>query len=227
MKRVMEEEYENNVSLLIDSLSVMQPIFREGISEYALIQALKQPPYEIFHSQALSDSLVLFKTHFILFHALYTLQGEWRQQGVGELDIHTTNIILHPYASSSSFTKVQSSTPNATNNIMNADPLARYYLDWHNFETTQKADVNALLDDFWSRMAVGRPLCISEDERQHAYRVLGITELALSEENTYLHLTPKTLKQYYRKALAKAHPDKGGSVKRAQAVIQAYRLLAG
>ena len=221
----MEKQYENSVSLLIDSLSVMQPTFREGISEFALIQVLKQPPYKVFDSHALSDPLVLFKTHFVLFHALYTLQGKWRQQAVGELDIHTTNIILRPCIPSSS--RSWAHTPSATCEITSPDPLARYYLDWQNFETTQKADVNALLDDFWSRMSVNQQPPLSEKQRHHAYHVLGIVELADNEGGSHKHLAPETLKRYYRKALAKAHPDKGGSVERAQAVIQAYRWLAG
>ena len=66
--------------LLFDVLSTQKALFREGLSEYALIELLKKVPYQFFDEDALRDPLVLFKTHFVLFHVLYKLKHYWRSE---------------------------------------------------------------------------------------------------------------------------------------------------
>jgi hypothetical protein len=84
--------------MLVDILSTMVSMFEEGVSEYTLISMLKKPPYAVFDEEALRDPLMLFKTHFILFNALYQLRSIWLRNGVGKLDIHTLNIRLDLFA---------------------------------------------------------------------------------------------------------------------------------
>ena len=83
-----------HLALLINTLATLRPVFEDGINEYTLINTLKAPPFGLFKDAALSDPLILFNTHFLLFHCLYKLREQWRLQGVGELDIHATNIVL-------------------------------------------------------------------------------------------------------------------------------------
>ncbi|MDY6883511.1 MAG: DNA-J related domain-containing protein, partial [Pseudomonadota bacterium] len=93
---VDEAIYVQQAELLVDLLSTFKPFFIKGISEYALIELLKKAPYQFFDEDALRDPLILFKTHFVLFHALYQLKRDWRERNEGELDIHALNISLKP-----------------------------------------------------------------------------------------------------------------------------------
>jgi hypothetical protein len=196
--------------LLENVLASFRPRFTEGVSEFEIISLLKQPPYQLFDEDALRDSLMLFQTHFILFHALYNLRREWRTSKVGELDIGPTSIKLHP------LTNKDKNTPG--NNIQNADPLADYYLDWRNLAATDQAGVEELLSSFWQKMT-GKDAgyIVSQDELNKAKSAL---ELSSIEE-----LTLTQLKQQYRKLQHKYHPDKGGCIKQSQMIIEAYTAL--
>lgn len=192
-------------TLLNDALLTFRTQFVEGISEYDLIRALKSAPYWVFDGDALRDSLVLFQTHFVLFHGLYQLRYEWREQKIGELDIGLTCITLNPILESAA-------------NIQTEDPIANYYLDWSNLTSTGEKDVEALLDSFWQKMA-GADLNanMSEAELKRACITMEIDSL----EETNL----SKLKQQYRKLQHKSHPDKGGNIKVSQSILQAYTQL--
>jgi hypothetical protein len=176
-----------------------------GISEYELICTLKSPPYSIFDEDALCDSLMMFQTHFVLFHCLYQLRNRWREQKIGELVIGLTTITLNPILES--FT-----------NIETEDSLANYYLDWSNLGCSNKNYIEALLDSFWQKMAgseLNANMSLSELKR-----VCIVMEIESLEDITLLEL-----KQQYRKLQHKNYPDKGGSIKVSQSVLQAYSQL--
>ncbi len=191
--------------LLQDILSTFKAQFIEGISEFEIITLLKKPPYLLFDDDALRDPLMLFQTHFVLFHSLYHLRNDWRAQSVGELSIGATLIKLQPMLS---FDAALQAT----------DPLGDYYLDWSNFSATDEAGVEDLLNRFWQAMAGG--------EMQYP-----ISQAALSEASSNLQidsvegLSLVQLKQQYRKLQHANHPDKGGSVEDSQRVLQAYTTL--
>lgn len=194
-------------TLLNDALVTFRPQFEEGISEYDLINALKSPPYLVFDEDALRDSLMMFQTHFVLFHCLYQLKNEWRVQKIGQLDIGLTRITLHPFLESAA-------------NIQTEDSLANYYLDWSNLSATNENDVEALLNRFWQKMA-GADIHtnISGSELKQACITMKIDPL----ENMNL----SELKQQYRKLQHENHPDKGGRIEISQSVLQAYTQLRG
>jgi hypothetical protein len=197
-------------SLLKDALTTFRPKFVEGISEFELINSLKHPPYSLFNENALSDSLMLFQTHFVLFHCLYQLRNEWREQGLGELDVGPTQIILD-----SSVTKT---TKLAKEQLATPDPLADYYLNWENLAKTEERDVESMLDSFWQKMAgADATVSFSEHELEEARNVLEI--------NSTEELSLTLLKQQYRKLQHRYHPDKGGNIEQAQAVLHAYTRL--
>jgi len=208
------EAYALQAELLVDVLSTQKPLFEKGISEYSLIELLKRDPFYFFDEDALRDPLMLFKTHFILFHALYQLQQYWLEQDEGVLDIHALNIKL-------SAPKQNSMKHDLTNGnagaLSHTDKLAEYYLDWGNFEKTDRDHVDTLLNAFWQQMTGGQATCYSQGELEQAHIVLGISDDG--------HLMLSTLKRAYKKALQKAHPDKGGSQQEAQTIIRAYQLL--
>jgi hypothetical protein len=192
-------------TLLNDTLATFRPAFELGISEYELICTLKSPPYSIFDENALCDSLMMFQTHFVLFHCLYQLRNRWREQKIGELVIGLTTITLNPILESST-------------NIETEDSLANYYLDWSNLGCSNKNDIETLLDSFWQKMAgaeLNANMSLSELKR-----ICIVMEIESLEDITLLEL-----KQQYRKLQHKNHPDKGGSIKVSQSVLQAYTQL--
>jgi hypothetical protein len=196
---------DNLQTLLKDSLESFQTQFIQGTSEYELIKALQEPPYALFNKGALSDSLVMFQTHFVLFHCLYQLRNTWRAERVGELEIGPTLIKLHE------------SVPREPA-LETADPLADYYLNWDNLKDTDAAGVEALLESFWQKMGgISSVELATQDEIQHAITLLELPSVD--------NLTVAQLKQHYRKQQHAAHPDKGGSIEQSQLVLQAYTLL--
>ena len=210
------------VTLLEDSLLLLKPTLTLGISEFDLIALLKRPPYSLFDEDALRDPLMLFQTHFLVFNALYKLQIKWRESGEGQLDIHTTKILLRGDIQPQNIQpqNIPPQNKDATQaqiHLAGLDPLASYYLNLDNLKGTSEADVAALLDDFWRQMA-GQKLGVpNTKDRDKACDVLK-----LDKQNI---LTLNSLKAHYRKALLKVHPDRGGNVEEAQQVIQAYRVL--
>lgn len=209
--------YELKAELLMDALSTFKTEFKVGISEFSLITRLKQPPHSLFDDNALRDPLLLFKTHFVLFHALYQLREKWQADNSGYLDIHALNIQLQE--PSPCCTSSQSSKPSSASDVGEHDALAAYYLDWRNFEETQRGDVDALLNEFWNKMQQGGVQAYSQVEVDNAHTTLNMTK---SDD-----VSLSVLKKHYKKTLQRAHPDKGGSQEEAQAVINAYHLLLG
>lgn len=200
------------VEVLLDILSTKKAEFEEGMTEYALISQLKSPPYQLFNDNALRDPLALFNTHFILFHALYLLRNLWRDALVGELDIHTTRIVLLPLKSSA-----QSNGESNATTLGKSDSFADYYLNWQNLTSTGEADVEALLNSFWQRMTGADPVFDSKESIEQCHTLLNLDES--------VSITLAILKRHYRKQLATVHPDKGGSHEAAQNVISAYQTL--
>ncbi|WP_412971305.1 DNA-J related domain-containing protein [Glaciecola sp. MF2-115] len=200
-----QSNYDGIQALLQEVLSSFQSRFVEGISEFEIITLLKQPPYSLFDEDALRDSLMLFQTHFVLFHSLYRLRNEWREQKVGELDIAATQIKLLP---SVSFDAA----------LQTSDTLADYYLDWNNMTSTDQAGVDQLLGSFWQKMA--------GIDVNHQLSGEALNEaLSNMQLETLEGLTLPQLKQHYRKLQHANHPDKGGSVESSQLVLQAYTAL--
>ena len=206
--------YVIQAELLVDILSTHKRQFINGISEYALIEILKKPPYQVFDEDALRDPLMLFKTHFILFHALYQLRQCWIEQNEGVLDIHALGIKLNLFSESC---LTQSNDEASVTALDNPDPLAEYYLDWGNFEEADRDTVDTLLNAFWQKMLRADSGSHGQDEIKKAHDVLGLSQ---NEPVTLV-----SLKRVYKRTLQSAHPDKGGTQQEAQAVIHAYQVL--
>ena len=211
--------------LLVDTLSTQKPLFQRGVSEYELIDILKKAPYQFFDDASLREPLMLFKTHFIVFHALYQLKRRWIEQGEGVLDIHTLNIKLNQESAHSDKNSTHGDnykdkeSQDKVGAITEADALAEYYLDWGNFEKADRKSVDALLNAFWHRMASGNAHTFEQEDIADAHALLGLPQ----DE----HVSLSVLKRVYKKALQLVHPDKGGTQQEAQDVIHAYQLLLG
>lgn len=224
------EAYVLQAELLVDTLSTQKPLFQRGVSEYELIEILKKAPYRFFDDASLREPLMLFKTHFIVFHALYQLKRSWIEQGEGVLDIHTLNIKLNQESAHSDNNSAHGDNDSTHGDsdkesrdkvgaITEADTLAEYYLDWGNFEKADRKSVDALLNAFWQRMASGNAHTFEQEDISNAHALLGLPQ----DE----HVSLSVLKRVYKKALQLVHPDKGGTQQEAQDVIHAYQLLLG
>ena len=217
------EAYVLQAELLVDTLSTQKPLFQRGVSEYELIEILKKAPYHFFDDASLREPLMLFKTHFIVFHALYQLKHSWIEQGEGVLDIHTLNIKLNQESAhgdnNSTHGDNDKESQDKVGAITEAVALAEYYLDWGNFEKADRESVDALLNAFWQRMASGNAHTFEQEDIADAHALLGLPQ----DE----HVSLSVLKRVYKKALQLVHPDKGGTQQEAQDVIHAYQLLLG
>lgn len=191
---------------LSELLAAFKPDFIAGISEFELLKRLRDPPYSMFAKAELNDTLTMFRCHFIVFNALYLLRDRWIDEQVGELDIFTVKIQLMQTSNLSP----------ADNALATSDPLRAYYLDWANFDNTNRNDVEGLLEEFWQRMGTAGALT---DKAQHR-KACNILNL---DEN--VEFSRQTLKKRYLSLQHAHHPDKGGDMIKSQQLTWAYEQL--
>jgi len=170
----------------------------EGCSEYQLIQQLKARHSTHIPHLALTDKLVLFRTHFLLFNALYQLRDRLWQEQRAHLLINPLCVQLQPYRAG----------PEA---LSEHDPLRAYYLNLQHLRETSEDDVEKLLASFWTRMQGG-------DEKRAALELFELEEL--NEPLTLL-----LIKRRYRQLVSQHHPDRGGSTTRLQSINLAMEIL--
>ncbi|VXC60202.1 DNA-J related protein [Pseudomonas sp. 8Z] len=170
----------------------------DGLSEYALIQQLKERHSGHLPDLPLTDKLVLFRTHFLLFNALYRLRDTLWQQGTHLLEISPLCIRLLPYQAGSEA-------------LSERDELRDYYLDMSQLQGTDERDVERLLTSFWTRMQGG----------EEKLAALQLFEL---DDDTPLDLA--RIKLRYRQLVSLHHPDRGGSTQRLQSINKAMEILA-
>lgn len=170
----------------------------DGCSEYLLIQQLKARHSTHIPHLALTDKLVLFRTHFLLFNALYQLRDRLWQERSAHLLINPLCMQLLPYTAGSAALSEQ-------------DPLRDYYLDLRHLRETGEEEVEKLLTSFWKRMQGG-------DEKRAA---LELFELDGGSQPLDL----ATVKHRYRQLVSQHHPDRGGSHERLQSINLAMEIL--
>ena len=184
----------------------------EGFTEHQLLKLLQQPPHAFFAIDALSDPLLLFQSHFLLFHCLYLLRNRWQQSRHATLEISAFNI-----KKTLTNTAIKATDPitqgyfERDKSLRHADPLAQYYLDWSHFSKTSSDDVDELLNSFWKKVTVQQP---QEDIQQ---------ALLIMELETLVPLPQ--LKQQYRRLAQRFHPDKGGESDHFKKICQAFHQL--
>ena len=168
-----------------------------GIGEFQLIQQLKARHSTHIPHLELADKLVLFRTHFLLFNALYQLRDRLWQAQAAHLEISPVCVQLLPWR------------PGADALAMH-DPLRDYYLNLQHLSDTDERDVEKLLASFWTRMQGG-------DEKRAA---LELFEL---DDDQPLNLA--AIKQRYRQLVSQHHPDRGGNTGRLQSINLAMEIL--
>lgn len=194
---------------LAEHILVLLADLPAGCSEYQLIQQLQAGDDPPLANLPLLDSLVLFRTHFLVFNALYRLRDRlWRARS-HHLFISPLLVQLQPYEL-------------ATDPLAEADPLRDYYLDMRNLRDTDQAEVERLLESFWARMYGHRSGAASaQDSAEHRRAALELFELDQSESS----LDFGCIKRRYRQLVSIHHPDRGGSTPRLQSINLAMEIL--
>jgi len=167
-----------------------------GISEYALMQWLKNAGHKTYQNVAFSNRLSLFQAHFILFHALYQLKQQLVEKNIATLDINPLCILLLPLGTSGS-TEIDAH-----------DPLMDYYLDIDNLKNTTDQDIAELLACFWRTLG------------NNEQRSAALAELELEDPVEYTQI-----KQQHRRLVMAHHPDRGGDKEKLQTINAAMDLL--
>jgi hypothetical protein len=197
---------------LIDVLDVLLEENSEGFSEHQLLTLLQQQPHAFFAADALQDPLLLFQSHFLLFHCLYLLRNRWQKNQHTQLDISVLNIKKSRLDIDKTLTQsLADQFTEDKNSLFNADPMAHYYLDWSHFSTTSSDDVDELLNRFWKKVWVPQ----QEEDIQQA--------LIIMELDAPVPLPQ--LKQQYRRLAQRFHPDKGGNSEHFKKICQAFHQL--
>ncbi|MBF0455206.1 MAG: DnaJ domain-containing protein [Magnetococcales bacterium] len=181
---------------LLAQLTTLLSRHPEGIKEYELYQQLKKAGIQPFCEGSLTDPLVLFRCHFLLFHLLYTLQDHLRSSQGKDLDIHCLNIQIKPW------------NPHHNDTLEKVDPLRSYYLDSEQLEQTERQDVEKMMADFWTAFT-------HWEGGDEALVVLGL-EKPVSREK---------IKKTYRKLAKTHHPDRGGDPTEFRRITAAAKTL--
>ncbi|MDD0844228.1 DNA-J related domain-containing protein [Pseudomonas sp. Gutcm_11s] len=190
----------NDLDPTLDLPEQLQQLLRAvpaGISEFQLIQQLKARRSTHIPHLGLADRLVLFRTHFLLFNALYSLRERLWGKREAHLQISPLCVQLQPWHPGSA-------------ELAEHDPLRDYYLNLQNLRDTTEDDVEKLLASFWTRMQGG-------EEKQAA--------LKLFELDATQPLNLAQIKQRYRQLVSLHHPDRGGSTSRLQSINLAMEIL--
>lgn len=171
----------------------------DGLSEYELLRQLAFDGLNWDQTPDCTPDLLLFRKHFLIMNALYSLQPVLWEEGY-YLSISALKIELQ-------------TTSTNTNETLPSQPgdqaIREYYLDWGQFEQSSNESVDRLLNDFWQRY-------FSDDKTQDALTVLHLeAECSWSE-----------IRNAYRRLAAKHHPDRGGDSEQFILIREAYELLA-
>ncbi len=166
-----------------------------GIREHDLIGALRARGFFEFLPPPPADPLHLFRAHFLLFNALYTLRDRLTSSKQGLLEIGPLSIRCLPWSAG----ETSLTTP---------DPLRSYYLDWNNLDGATEDDVCNLIASFWKQLG-------KFDNRGEALAELGLED----------PVDDATIKLTWRRLAMEHHPDRGGDTDRLKTINAAIDSL--
>ncbi len=167
----------------------------QGMSEYELIRALRAHGFFAFLPPPPAAPELLFRAHFMLFHALYELRDRLSCAELGWLEIGALCIRRLPGTASERA-------------LAQPDNLRQYYLDWSNLDLSTGDTIAELIDSFWRRLA----------------RIEGRAE-ALAQLGLEDPVDDQTIKLTWRRLAMAYHPDRGGDKARLQAINAALGCL--
>lgn len=167
----------------------------EGLSEYQLIQLLKARHSTHIPHRELADKLVLFRTHFLLFNALYHLRDHLWAEHEAHLEISPLSLRLHPYV-------------DGTQALEQGDPLRDYYLDLRHLGRPARPTSSGCCR-------------VSGRACRAARRRLPPSPCSSLEGA----VDYPAIKLRYRQLVSQHHPDRGGSTARLQSINKAMEIL--
>jgi len=195
--------YSNPIALVI--LSKLKDT-DESFSLYKLIQILEKSGYDLIQTDIeISNEVSLFRKNFIVMNALYELKDDLANSGY--------RLFISPL-------KIQLIADNNKQQILADDQsemieLSEYYLNWDNYNLTDHAEVEALLNDFWVQFSKFENNKYENDKRLSSLQVLGLKSSASWED----------IQQTYRQLVKVYHPDKGGNSHKFIEIRQAFLVL--
>lgn len=200
----------SSTNALKESIRLLLETSSDYYTEYDIIRYLNDQGWAL--SLDATDSTVLFKSHFLVYHALYSLQVEYWQQAEHLLEISALKIgfVVPSKASSDapSDTRVLMSGNDLPPDYASHQALRDYYLDLSQLEAATEASVNDLLNQFWTRMIVS-------NDKIEALAIFELPATASLGE----------IKQRYRNLAMAHHPDRGGNAEVFQRINWALGVL--
>ena len=172
----------------------------DGMAEFNLIKKLQSPPWQLFGKLDFQDPQKLYPTHFLLFHVLYRLKDTLAEAG--------ENLAISPIR----ITIDRQDTIGGTGLPGMPDNLRSFYLDLSQYELPKDA-IQQMMDRFWAGYQNTGP---SGPEVLAAANRLGFDAVPES----FL-----VAKQAFRRAVMRAHPDRGGDKDSIQALNEAFAIL--
>ncbi|CDI01003.1 putative Heat shock protein DnaJ domain protein [Candidatus Competibacter denitrificans Run_A_D11] len=171
-----------------------------GLSEYELLKRLREQN-ALFADFNAREPLSLFRSHFLLFHALYRLRDRlWLEQR-GQLQIDPLQIVLLP-------SRPVEHVADRTNVLAPYDGLGVWYGDLERGAAVAGTDVREWLNQFEkSRQAL--------NQRQAALAELGLQD----------PVDATAIKRRYRWLAMRHHPDRGGDGVRLRRINAAMAIL--
>jgi len=207
----------SNASLCLKILSILKSTDNE-LSLYDLMQLLESGGYDISASSESADgaddyNVKMYRKNFIVMNGLYQLRNELSGSGY-YLFISSLKIAILPENVAKSH-EVTINPGDVPENVAYVQSLADYYLDWHNFNSVDKNDVDRLLIGFWTQFA----------EHNDGQRVKDKQSLALKTLGLEGNASWADIQLAYRCMVTKSHPDKGGESHQFIEIREAYQTL--
>lgn len=173
-----------------------------GLSEHALIKILQQPPWQLIGALRFDQPELLYPVHFLLFHALYTLQ-EQLAAGGETLSISPLLLRLHVQP-----TDIYQGLPERT------DELRSFYLDLNQYRMSAQ-QIHAMLGSLKTDLRHGL-LVATDADLVAAAQCLGFDRLPQNFID---------VKRRFRRTVMRVHPDRGGTTEQIQSLNRAFGLL--
>jgi len=186
--------------LFEDLLEVLQAC-PEGVNEHSLLKKLDEMGTVTLEADTFSDNVKLFRTHFLLYNALYQLRDELWKTARGHLEITAVRIQLMPYHPGKAA-------------LQEHDPMRDYYLDIEQLEKTTQLDIETALNNFWKRL-----------HQETVFTGGGLKAKALETLGLNEGVTAKQIKLSYRRLAMQHHPDRGGDPEKLQDINEAMEVL--
>ena len=189
-------------SRLLDTIQLVLEAHPQGLNEHALIKALGETGVIEVTPSTFSDTMTLFRTHFLVYNALYELKDELIKKAHWIMEISAVNIQLHPYEFGHDL-------------LEEKDPMRDYYLDLTALQETTEEELDDMLRNFWKKIDIEEEKQVKRGLSQRALECLELSE----------PITFAEIKQRYRKLAMQHHPDRGGDPIKIQEINEAMAIL--